>query len=233
MGYQGSPQDVIHKVFAVWNVMQRQGLRYSSITTPSGESRSVMSQHVRFLDEAVQNSQANCADGTVLFASILYKLGIYPVLVKVPGRMFLGFYTDSQRQQVSFLETTMLGEPGLNSIQREWTFKTVDGYLSSESYRQFVNALNEGQAKFQQAAPQFEAKNPAYLLIDIQAARRAGTCLSNLRLVAGTIQTLPYFGRHGFGSALFMRRAYRISHRYHKATSLLLYLSAATAPMLG
>ncbi len=174
MGYQGSPQDVIREVFAIWNVMQRQGVKYSSITTPSGESRSAMSQHVRFLDEAVQNSQANCADGSVLFASILYKLGIYPVLVKVPGHMFLGFYTDSQRQQISFLETTMLGEPGLNNVQRNWTFKTVEGYLSSESYRQFVNALNEGQAKFQQAAPRFQAKTPGYLLIDIQAARRAG-----------------------------------------------------------
>ena len=133
-----------------------------------------MSQHVRFLDEAVQNSQANCVDGTVLFASVLYKLGIYPVLVKVPGHMFLGFYTDSQRKQISFLETTMLGEPGLNSYQKSWTFKTVDGYVSSESYKQFVNALDEGQAKFQKTAPQFQAKTPGYLLIDVQAARRAG-----------------------------------------------------------
>jgi len=173
-GYQGSPQDVIREVFSIWNVMQRQGVKYSSITTPSGESRSVMSQHVRFLDEAVQNSQANCVDGTVLFASILYKLGVYPLLVKVPGHMFLAFYTDSQRHQISFLETTLIGEPGLNSYQRNWTFKTVDGYASSESYTQFVNALNVGQQEFEKVAPEFKARNHGYLLIDIQAARRAG-----------------------------------------------------------
>ncbi len=174
IGYQGSPQDVIREVFAIWNVMQRQDVKYSNITTPSGESRSVFSQHVRFLDEAIQNSQANCVDGTVLFASILYKLGIYPVLVKIPGHMFLGFYTDSQRQNISFLETTLIGEPGLNNYQRNWTFKTVQGYLSSESYRQFVAALNQGQQEFEKVAPQFQAKNPNYSLIDIQAARRAG-----------------------------------------------------------
>ncbi len=173
-GYQGSPQDVIREVFAIWNVMQRQGVKYSSITTPSGESRSVMSQHVRFLDEAIQNSQANCVDGTVLFASILYKLGIYPVLVKVPGHMFLGFFTDSERQNISFLETTLIGEPGLSGGQRNWTFKTVDGYLSSESYKQFVSALNAGEQEFQKVAPEFKAKTRNYLLIDIQAARRAG-----------------------------------------------------------
>jgi len=174
VGYQGSPQNVIREVFAVWNVLQRQDVKYSNITTPSGQSQTVLSQHVRFLDEAMQFSQANCVDGSVLFASVLYKLGIYPVLVKLPGHMFLGFYTDAQRQQISFLETTLIGEPGLNSFQRSWTFKTNDGYLSSESYRQFVNALNSGSGGFQKVAVQIRAKTPGYLLIDIQAARRAG-----------------------------------------------------------
>ena len=173
-GYQGSPQEVIREVFSIWNVLQRQGVKYSSITTASGESRAVLSQHVRFLDETVQNSQANCVDGTVLFASVLYKLGIYPVLVKIPGHMFLAFYTDAQRQHISFLETTMVGAPGLSSIQRNWTFKTADGYLSSESYRQFSGALNYGEQEFQKVADQFKTKTPGYLLIDVQAARRAG-----------------------------------------------------------
>lgn len=101
-------------------------------------------------------------------------LGIYPVLVKIPGHMFVAFYTDQEKQQISFLETTMVGEPGLNTFQRNWTFKTSNGYLSSESFRQFVNALNAGQAEFQRAGAQFQAKTPGYLLIDIQAARNFG-----------------------------------------------------------
>lgn len=174
LGYQGSPQSVMREVFAVWNVLQRQGVKYSSITTPSGESQTVLSQHVRFLDEAIQNTQANCVDGSVLFASVLYKLGIYPVLVKLPGHMFLGFYTEERRQHIEFLETTMIGASSMNSIQRGWTFKTADGYLSSESYKQFQQALNAGNGEFQKTAAQFKAKAPGYLLIDIQAARRAG-----------------------------------------------------------
>ena len=109
-------------MFAVWNVLQRIGVKYSSITQPSGSSDTIMSQHVRFLDEAYSNSQANCVDGTVLFASVLYKLGIWPVLILRPGHMFLGFYPDEssyqRHQNLACLETTLIGNPGLNSVQR-------------------------------------------------------------------------------------------------------------------
>ncbi|MFZ8431498.1 hypothetical protein ACO1MU_14375, partial [Staphylococcus aureus] len=68
----------------------------------------VSSQHVRFIDDSVRVRQANCIDGTVLFASILRKIGIDPLIVLVPGHAFLGFYLDGQRRQIAFLETTMM-----------------------------------------------------------------------------------------------------------------------------
>lgn len=173
-GYQGSPQDVIRQVFAIWNVLEREGVRYSSITTPSGQSGSVLSQHVRFLDESVQNAEANCVDGSVLFASVLYKIGIFPVLVKLPGHMFLGFYTDSQHKQISFLETTLIGAHGLNTFQKSWTFKTADGYLGSQSYKDFLYAISYGNSEFQKAFPNIQGKAPGYLVIDVQRARQAG-----------------------------------------------------------
>jgi hypothetical protein len=173
-GYQGTQQDVIREVFAIWNVLQREGVKYSSITTPSSQSSAVFSQHVRFPDESVKFAQANCADGTVLFASALYKLGINPALIKVPGHMFLGFFTDAQRQHLAFVETTMIGTPGLNSFQKSWRFLGADSYLSSESYRQFLAAMQRGNAEFEQARPSFQARNPNYAVIDIDLARRAG-----------------------------------------------------------
>jgi hypothetical protein len=118
-GYQAPPQEVLHQVFAIWNVLQRHRVRYSSITQPSVQSQMVPSQHVRFLDESIRNSEANCVDGTILFASILYKLGLFPVLALKPGHMFLGFYVDQQKQHLAFLETTLIGNPGLNAVQRK------------------------------------------------------------------------------------------------------------------
>ena len=173
-GYQGSAQDVIREVFAIWNVLQRHGVKYSNITTPSGQSKSVFSQHVRFVEDVIASDQANCADGSVLFASVLYKLGILPALVMIPGHMFVGFFVDQQKKQPLFLETTMIGNPGLNRMQRGWRFMTGDGYLASESYQQFQQALARGNEQFQQAIPNFKAKHPHFRLIDIDAARRLG-----------------------------------------------------------
>jgi hypothetical protein len=44
--------------------------------------------------------------GSVLFASLMYKIGIMPVLVVKPGHMFVGYYLDKDRKQFEFLETT-------------------------------------------------------------------------------------------------------------------------------
>ena len=49
-------------------------------------------------------------DGSVLFASILRQIGIDPILVLVPGHMFMGFYVDPDGKQADFLETTMIGQ---------------------------------------------------------------------------------------------------------------------------
>jgi hypothetical protein len=174
-GYQGTPEQVVREVFAVWNVLQRDGVKYSSIATSSAQSQTVYSQHVRFPDETYRNGQANCVDGTVFFASVLYKLGIYPELVMVPGHMFLGFFTDARRSQQMFLETTRIGISAPLSIQQNSVpFLTRDGALYSESYRLFRLAVEDGNQEYQQARAMLMAKAPRYHVIDIDLSRRAG-----------------------------------------------------------
>jgi len=178
IGYQGSSDDVMRQVFAIWNVLQRRGVTYSSITRPSGDSEIVHSQHVRFLDESVRFAQANCVDGTVLFASILYKIDLAPVLVIKPGHMFLGVNlsrpTTGQRPNMIFLETTLIGNPGLKSFRKNWIFLTESGYRDSESYRQFIHAVNVGNQTFQSMANALAAHQPSFQVIDIAAARKSG-----------------------------------------------------------
>ena len=177
IGYQGNTENVVHQLFAIWNVLQRRDVKYSSITRPSGES-AVLSQHVRFLDESIRYSEANCVDGTVLFASILYKIGLSPVLVLKPGHMFLGLYltpsSPGQKPNWIFLETTLVGNPGLNSVQRQWKFLTADGYKNSDSYRQFLNAVNAGNEEFRSMIGNLNAHQPGYRVIDVAGARKSG-----------------------------------------------------------
>jgi hypothetical protein len=107
-GYQGSSDDVMEQVFAIWNVFQSHGIKYSDITGTSAPRVNVISQYVRTLTESFNNNQANCVDGSVLFASVLQKIGIDAFLTTLPGHMMVGFYIDNEREQFYVLETTML-----------------------------------------------------------------------------------------------------------------------------
>jgi hypothetical protein len=109
VGYQQTDEQVFLQVFALWNALQRRGVKYSSITSTPSPAGPVTSQYVRFLDQSVNNSQANCVDGTVLFASLLRQIGIKPFLVIIPGHMLLGFALDRESTEVLYLETTCIG----------------------------------------------------------------------------------------------------------------------------
>jgi len=109
-GYQGSEDDVLREMKAIWNALKERGFRYSSITRASKTSENVATQHVRLIGDSIKTSQANCVDGSVLFASIFLKLGLHPFLVTIPGHMFVGVFLDDKRESFVCLETTMLGE---------------------------------------------------------------------------------------------------------------------------
>jgi hypothetical protein len=175
-GYQsGDPQQVLMQVFAIWNVMQRKGLRYSNVTTTAAESAAVHSQHVRLFDESVEAAQANCVDGSVLLAAVLRKIGLDPHLVLVPGHMFLAFSLDDET--MVGLETTMMGAADLAAVdeKRLRSFLRFDPEekRNEESWATFEAALDTGTQALLGAAEEFD-EDPDYQLIDLAAARHLG-----------------------------------------------------------
>lgn len=164
MGYQTDPAGVSMQAFAIWNALQRRHMRYSNIATPSASSPSgtVYSQAVRFVDETIDSQQANCVDGSVLFASALYKIGIHPILVLKPEHMFVGYWLDESHSSYEFLETTGVGagrQPG--SLR--------------ESLTQFVEAVQYANNIFnQEIQPAINQEKVGYLFIDIAECRKAG-----------------------------------------------------------
>lgn len=117
LGYQGGNEDSVDKqVYALWNVLQKRNFQYSSISNTSLSSNVVYAQRVRTLDDALESSQINCVDGTVLFASLLRAINIDPILVRTPGHMFVGYYTDKGHKNMNFLETTMIGDVHLDDF---------------------------------------------------------------------------------------------------------------------
>jgi hypothetical protein len=110
IGYQDSAKEVDLQIAAIWRVLHNRGFVYSSVTTTTGDNGEVHSQVVRTFNNALKTNQANCVDGTVVFASILRKIGIFPLLVIRPGHCYLAYYTDDTKTKLRFLETTVLSD---------------------------------------------------------------------------------------------------------------------------
>jgi len=117
VGYQSNnPGSVDKQVYALWHVLQKRNFKYSSVSTSSLSSNVVFSQRVRTLDDALESSQVNCVDGSVLFASLLKAITLDPILVRIPGHMFVGYYLDKSHKKKDFLETTMIGDVNLDDF---------------------------------------------------------------------------------------------------------------------
>jgi hypothetical protein len=156
LGYQGTEQDVIQQVNSIWVALQRRGITYSSITdTPP--VKGVDAQHVRFLDESINMTQANCVDGSVLMASVLKKIEIKTALVLVPGHCYLAFYSHDPAKggKLYGVETTMLGDRA----------SLVDA-INAATYKK-DDSLQKNAAKFDQ-------EDSGFMLVYLDEAREAG-----------------------------------------------------------
>ena len=176
-GYQKDEADVALQIFAIWNVFQTRGIKYSDITTPSSYSEKVFSQHVRFIGDSLNYQQANCVDGSVLFASVFRKIGLETFLVLVPKHCFVGVWLDKKKTKPFYLETTMLG----TSVSKDSSFKpdSILGAVNEarekhpESFNAFVAANRSAAKKNHDLMVDDSVKNSIYR-IDISDCRRRG-----------------------------------------------------------
>lgn len=177
IGYQGSEEDVLNQVFTLWYHFQKQGFRYSSITTQSGSDERSFGQVTRFVKDALNTTQANCIDGTVLFASFLYKIGIQTSIVLVPGHAYLAFSLDKDGATKLALETTMMGNLNIehSNVQQD-LYNSKNGLETSvqKSWSSFLGALDQGTANYHKdALPGIQSGNPGYMEIDMAHARKS------------------------------------------------------------
>lgn len=174
--------ETLKQVFAVWSALQKRGIQYSSTTTTPGGSETVMSQYIRFVDQTLTNTQANCVDGSVLFASLLRKISIEPFLVTVPGHMYVGFYLGAGKSQFVGLETTVIGlpdvadekkpgEPGALTMLRDKIDATM---RARRDWKTFAKALQTGTEDLTKNKEKMASADPQYQWIDLAEARTEG-----------------------------------------------------------
>ena len=159
VGYQAGSEEVYKQVFAVWNYLRDLGISYSSLSAPTialskEDYPFVKSQYVRTFDDALNTAQANCVDGTVAMASILYRMGIDPIIAITPYHCFLGFIADGNGEKMDFIETTMLGSRLLPEELEVVPQLTDDIYnekldaVDYDSYRSFLAAVFTGRSNY-------------------------------------------------------------------------------------
>ena len=174
-GYQtGGAEQVDRQVYALWYALQKRKFQYSSVSYSSLSSNMVYSQRVRTFDDALSTSQINCVDGSVLFASLLRAINITPVLVQVPGHMFVGYYTDSRQRNLAFLETTMIGDVDLADYFPD---EQIDSTASTKSQSEmsrltFEKSKEYALGKFRQNESHVRNNEKGYLFVEISKAVR-------------------------------------------------------------
>ncbi len=188
-GYQsGRPEDVVRQVYALWDLMVARDVRYSSITTTAASSNTIACQHVRMIEDIANNSQANCVDGSVLFVSMLRKIGINAALVMQPGHCFVAFTADREGKEIIGLETTLVGSQAEEPDNVPELFENAvdEDYRVEASWPGFLAALKFGDQELE--VNRQNENNPDYELIRIDQWRAIG------------ILPIPFTGRETFVS---------------------------------
>lgn len=135
-GYQYGAQSVAQQAQAVWDALAARGLSYVNVATDSGTSANVSTQYVRFPDQTVRDKGANCVDASVLFASILRRIGLRPVLLFRPGHCFTGYYDAPEGGHIVAFETTYLGSAPFAAAEEEGAreLQSTLPFLGSQQY---------------------------------------------------------------------------------------------------
>ncbi|MEY2501558.1 MAG: hypothetical protein QOI07_1892 [Verrucomicrobiota bacterium] len=174
--------ETLRQVFAIWSALQKRGLQYSSTTATPGGSETVQSQFVRFIDQSLTNTQANCVDSSVLVASLLRKISIEPFLVTIPGHMYVGFYLGAGKSQFIGLETTVLGladvadekkatDPAALTALRDKLDATT---RARRDWKTFAKAVQVGTEDLIKNKEAFAGTDTTYQWIDLAEARSQG-----------------------------------------------------------
>lgn len=193
-GYQANdPHEVIRQAYALWDLLVARDIRYSSITVSAVSSETVASQHVRLIEDSVNNSQANCVDGSVLWASLMQRIGIDSFLVMEPTHCYAGFFTDESHESAYAIETTMLGADfDAEELEAPQLISEAvpEDWQEERSYASFVAAVNYSTSRLAESlatkaaqteaaenGEEFEAAEdaaPPCDIIDIAQARKLG-----------------------------------------------------------
>ncbi|HEY0479266.1 MAG TPA: hypothetical protein VGD37_17225 [Kofleriaceae bacterium] len=134
-GFSGMQRDTLPQVKALFDELKAHGVTYVEDPRIFDERGQV--QRTRLPAEVLASTNAQCLEGTLLYASLLEAIGMHPVLVFKTGHAFLAWRPskyDRTRSPFYFLETTMTGGPATFEQAMEYATKN---FVQTAAERQF------------------------------------------------------------------------------------------------
>jgi len=110
--FAGEQADTVSQVKAIYDELKARGVTY--VMDPTVNTDLVKVQRTRLPSEVLESTNAQCLEGTILFATMLEAIGLRPIIVLVPGHAFVGWHAtraDGVKPGADrlFVETTMVG----------------------------------------------------------------------------------------------------------------------------
>ena len=109
--FVGQQGPTIPQVKALFDELKSRGVTY--VMDPTVNTDLVAVQRTRLPTEVLASTNAQCLEGTILFATLMEAIGLEAIIVLVPGHAFVGWETvrsDGRNGgQPMFVETTMVG----------------------------------------------------------------------------------------------------------------------------
>ena len=142
VGYQGDKTvGVRSQVKALFDALKNSAnITYVNSVIAFNPEEGQFSQRVRLPRESLQDRQANCIDGTVLFASLLEGASLNPAIVVVPGHAFVAWETWDKSGDWEYLETTMIGSHDFDAAR-------LSGGSTAEVYETLAKEMSD-ESKF-------------------------------------------------------------------------------------
>jgi hypothetical protein len=117
------------QVKALFDELKARGMTY--VMDPDVTAEESFVQRTRLPAEVLASTNAQCLDGTLLFATLMEAIGIRPIVVLVPGHAFVGWHTVAKdgtkvTGEPLFVETTMVGNSSFEDAVTVATQRVVE-----------------------------------------------------------------------------------------------------------
>ena len=106
--FSGAQSPTLPQVKALYDELHERGMSY--VMDPRVLAHDSLIARTRLPSEVLSSTNAQCLEGTILYATLLEAIGLRPIIVLVPGHAFIAWYNESHDPRPGpyhFLETTL------------------------------------------------------------------------------------------------------------------------------